>query len=483
MVLTVSRRFSIAVQCLTSFVVVSLLYLASVSTVRAEQGSVEQVSKEQSSTETDPQTSVPDLFVGLILKDRGPPALLLNQIDKHWHPGMIPMALEMMHFLRDSSTRERLKSILEKHTGEQLGDDLDVWYRWLWKQPENRHPHYAKFKSLLYENIDPVFAGYFDDQRTSTVRLDEIRWGGVQQDGIPPLRNPKMIVAGEADYLADTDVVFALKYGDDARAYPKRILAWHEMFVDNIDGVDYAGVYCTLCGAVIMYETVHDNVAHEMGTSGFLYRSNKVMYDRATQSLWNTTFGEPIVGPLVAKDIALQRSHIVTTTWGEWRRRHPDTTVLSLETGHRRNYDEGVAYQRYFATDELMFTVPDDDERLPNKAEILALQFPKKGEETVAIDAEFLSNNPVYEHDVGQQAVVVLTDKSGANRVYDRGDSSFVAFDGNDTITDAEGKTWRLDEAAIRSEEGQTLNRLPAHRAFWFGWVAVHPDTELVKSQ
>jgi len=313
----------------------------------------------------DEQANAPDLFVGLLLRDRGSPAILLDRIDANWQSGMIPMALETLHFMRRSSTTDRLLEILEKHTGKSFGMDIDSWYHWLWKQPENRHPHYAKFKSLLYRNIDPKFAEYFSDERQTTVRLDEIRWGGVKQDGIPPLRNPKMIAAADADYLNDSDVVFALKYGDDARAYPKRILAWHEMFVDEIDGVEYAGVYCTLCGAVILYYTRHKDIDHALGTSGFLYRSNKVMYDQETQSLWNTTFGEPIVGPLVGKDIALNRSHVITTTWGEWKRRHPETRVLSLETGHVRNYDEGVAYQQYFATDELMFTVPDTDERIP----------------------------------------------------------------------------------------------------------------------
>jgi len=426
------------------------------------------------------QANVPDLFVGLVLRDRGSPAIMLERIDNNWHPGMIPMALETLHFMRGSSTADRLLEILEKHSEQSYGMDIDSWYHWLWKQPENRHPHYAKFKSLLYRNLDPKFAEYFDDTRKTTVRLDEIRWGGVKQDGIPPLRNPKMVAATNAGYLADTDVVFALKYGDDARAYPKRILAWHEMFVDKIDGVEYAGVYCTLCGALILYHTLHNNENHALGTSGFLYRSNKVMYDQQTQSLWNTTFGEPIVGPLVDKGIALQRNHVITTTWGEWKRRHPETTVLSLDTGHSRNYDEGVAYQRYFATDELMFTVPETDDRLANKAEILALQFPQQGTQTVAIHDEFLIKNPVYQHKVGQQSVVILTDSSGANRVYDAADIIFTDYNGDHQVTDEENRVWRLSEATLTADDGRTLERLPAHRAFWFGWFAVHPDTELI---
>jgi len=100
-------------------------------------------------------------------------------------------------------------------------------------------------------------------------------------------------------------------------------------------------------------------MSYTLGTSGFLYRSNKLMYDKQTQSLWNTLWGEPVIGPLSEKDIKLERMSVVTTTWGEWRRRHPKTKVLSLETGHERDYAEGVAYRDYFATDQLMFPVPE----------------------------------------------------------------------------------------------------------------------------
>lgn len=428
-----------------------------------------------------PDEEIPALFVGLLTGQSGNPQALIELIDANWHPGMIPMVLETYRFTRDMKISKGLFDVLEKRTGQTFRFNHDAWNQWLWKQPEQRHPAYASFKSWLYRNIDPKFGGYFDDARKSTVRLDEIRWGGVKQDGIPPLRNPKMINASDADYLADGDEVFAVKYGDDARAYPKRILAWHEMFVDTIDGVEYAGVYCTLCGAVILYKTNFNGVRHQLGTSGFLYRSNKVMYDADTQTLWNTTRGVPVVGPLVDKGIALERSFVVTTTWGEWRRRHPKTQVLSLDTGHKRDYDEGVAYKGYFGTDELMFEVPGEDDRLANKAEILALQFPDAPDDTMAISADFLKGMPVYRTTLGKHELVVLTDPSGANRVYESDGVEFSSYDGDATVTDTTNRQWNLTEAKLVSADGKELVRVPAHRAFWFGWRAVHADTRLIK--
>ena len=350
----------------------------------------------------------------------------------------------------------------------------------MWTQDPKLHPQYALFKSRLYGLIDRRFIDYFDVDRTARIRLDEVRWGGVRQDGIPPLRSPKMIGVEEVTYLEDDHVVFGLSVAGDARAYPKRILAWHEMFVDVVGGVPVAGVYCTLCGSMILYKTTHDGVTHEMGTSGFLFRSNKLMYDRATQSLWNTIWGTPVIGPLADQDIALERLSVVTTTWGEWKRRHPESSVLSLATGHLRDYSEGAAYRDYFATEDLMFSVPSLDGRLKNKDEVVGLLFSDHVDKPLAVSAEFLERNPVYHDRLGDLNLVILTDSSGANRVYTSEAVEFVSWDGHLTAIDKTGREWRMSEDSLESDDGAVLHRLPAHRAFWFGWYSAYPHTRLV---
>ena len=226
-----------------------------------------------------------------------------------------------------------------------------------------------------------------------------------------------------------------------------------------------------------MYQTKFNGVHHELGTSGFLYRSNKVMYDHGTKSCWSTLHGEPVVGPLVGKGIKLKRRYLVTTTWGEWKARHPSTTVLSLQTGHRCDYGEGVAYRSYFATDKLMFTVPQIDKRLLNKDEVLAL---RSKDEQVAIAIKFLAKKGVHHDKIGEQKIVVLSNRSGTSRAYDVGETTFTSWNGKTQAIDSSGKKWTVLEDSLVSD-GKKFERIPSHNAFWFGWVSQFPDTRLVK--
>jgi Protein of unknown function (DUF3179) len=404
----------------------------------------------------------------------------LAKVIAQWRDGYAPMLLEMMGLMASSYTESLALEHLMLVSKVQVRDS-NALYRWVWGQNFAPHPDYAEFKARLYEVIDPQFREYFENRPQTSIRLDEIRWGGVRRDGIPPLKNPKMLSAAEATYLGDQDIVFGVAIDGDVRAYPKRILAWHEMFKDRIAGRELNGVYCTLCGAMILYDTTVRGVQHELGTSGFLYRSNKLMYDHATKSMWSTLNGAPVVGPLVGKGIVLPSLFVVTSTWGEWKKRHPGTRVLSLDTGHERDYAEGAAYRSYFATDNLMFGVPKIDKRLPNKAEILALRFNEAPAQQLAIAADFLARNPVYHDRLGKQALVVMTDASGANRVYETKGKRFTAYDQGSLAKDQDGGVWKLEEARLAGPGGASLNRLSAHRAFWFGWHSAYPATRLVK--
>ena len=406
---------------------------------------------------------------------------ILNHLSDTWEDGYIPMLLDVVYFTRRRVNHRPIINLIEEKTGEKFGDDIYSWFEWMWNKEPQILSNQGDWMAEIYKNIDPRFEKYFKNRtESSLIRLDEVRWGGVHQDGIPPLRGPKMLNADEANYLADDNIVFGISINGDHRAYPKRILAWHEMFVDEIGGESIAGVYCTLCGTVIAYNTKFNGKNYNLGTSGFLYRSNKLMYDKATQSLWNTIEGKPVIGPLSNSNIELASHSVVTTTWGEWKKLHPSTKVLSLKTGHQRNYSEGFAYQEYFSTDNLMFNVPELDHRLLNKDEVLIVRADEYKNDPLAISADFLSLNPVYHDQIGKTKFVVITDKSGGNRVYESNDYHFKEIK-DETVKDDKGVTWQIEEEKLITSDGRVLKRLPYHRIFWFAWYNTFKNTHLVK--
>ena len=415
----------------------------------------------------------------------------LRQIGAQWQVGYAGIIWDLARFVRPPGPQIfqffRLVDFLQHQTGQQFGADLARWHDWIWDQPYNPHPDYALFKGLLYSQIDPRFEAFFPRGAESIIRLDEIAWGGVAVNGIPPLEYPTRLDADAADYLSDDHIVFGIAIEDEARAYPKRILAWHEMALDSLGGVELTIVYCTLCGTVIPFESTADGRHLTFGTSGLLYRSNKLMFDHETGSLWNTFEGVPVVGSLVGSGVRLTPHAVVTTTWGEWRSRHPATTVLSLDTGYRRDYSEGAAYRGYFSTDELMFQVSETDDRLKNKEEVLVMRLDDPTiagkRRPLAITVRFLSNNRVFHHRFAGRSLVVVTSEHGANRVYDAQDIRFARHVDAQRVTDEAGRSWRVTEEGLMLESDSNVLRVrvPAQRAFWFGWYAQFPDTELIK--
>jgi hypothetical protein len=208
------------------------------------------------------------------------------------------------------------------------------------------------------------------------------------------------------------------------------------------------------------------------------------MFDEGTRSLWSTLEGKPVLGPLVDSGLTLNPESVVTTTWREWKRDHPDTTVLSMETGFRRNYSEGEAYRDYFSNDRLMFQVSKTDPKLKNKAEVVVMRLKAGDQEVpVAISVDLLKRQPVFHFEAAAQTFVVVTTPAGANRVYMAGDHQFDKMLPDGAVLDRRGARWRVTEEALVSQERpeQRAPRQAAQRAFWFGWHAQFPSTVLLK--
>jgi hypothetical protein len=364
----------------------------------------------------------------------------------------------------------RLVKALEKLTGASPGTAWADWMLWQEAHPEiGVIPGFAALQIRVYSLIDPNFQVFLSADVPHEIRLEEIAWGGVVKDGIPALTNPRLIAAQAATYLQPGDLVFGVAINGDVRAYPLRIMDWHEMFNDVIGGVPVSLAYCTLCGSGILFETLVAGHPRPFvfGSSGFLYRSNKLMYDTATHSLWNQFTGRPVVGPLTGSGIMLKTRPVVITTWADWKARHPSTRVLALDTGHRRDYSPGAAYARYFASPDLMFPTNVDQSKLKQKDYVFALR--SSGAE-MAWPLALFEGGAVINDRAGVIDLVLIGDAATRTvRAYRSEGLAFEKGPSPDRVTHA-GEVWQVTEDALLGPGGRMLSRLPGHVAYWFAW-------------
>jgi hypothetical protein len=364
-------------------------------------------------------------------------------------------------------------------TGAHPGSRWPDWYVWLGDHPEIPIPQgFATWKGELYgQRMDPQLKRFLDSSRPSRIRVELVQWGGVHVDGIPALVNPRFVSAAEATYLAAGEPVFGVEIAGDARAYPLRILDWHEMANDVVGGVPVALAYCTLCGAGVLYDARAGGRTFTFGSSGFLYESNKLMYDRQTDTLWNQLTGEPVNGSLAESGLTLKRLPVVVTSWERWKTAHPETRALDLHTGYDRDYTPGAAYGKYFASPNLMFPVWKRSKTLPEKTWVFALLV---GSSPKAYPLEALAREKVVDDTLGGTPVVLLADPGTQEvRAYERG--AFQFKPGKDALTPVgpDGRSWRATEEALLGPGGERLPRLPGHLAYWFGWFSFYPRTEV----
>jgi hypothetical protein len=264
-----------------------------------------------------------------------------------------------------------------------------------------------------------------------------IKSGGPPRDGIPSIDDPKFVTPAKADFMKDDDLVLSFTEGTTTRAYPLRILVWHEIVNETIAGRPILVTYCPLCGTAMIFNRKVAGEIRTFGVSGLLYQSDVLMYDRQSESLWSQLKMESVSGPLSGKELELLPSaHL---TWKAWKKKHPDGGVLSAATGHERNY-RGDAYASYFASPNTMFPVPRKRDELLDKAWVVGVIVAGK---PVAFPVSRLEKTREASHD-------------GVRLKYDP--ESRLA-----TASDAAGK------------------EIPTVTVFWFAWQAFYPQTTLWK--
>lgn len=307
--------------------------------------------------------------------------------------------------------------------------------------------------------------------------------GGVPKDGIPALTNPRFVAASEATYLSDDSRVIGVRIGNEVLAVPHNILWHHEIANLNRDGTAIAVTYCPLTGSSMAFDRSEVDGA-EFGVSGLLFKNNLVMYDRnAEESLWPQMNREAGCG--VRNEMPLPMRSVIEMTWEGWRTLHPNTKVVSANTGHSRNYrDSGYPYGNYEDPDNegLLFNMPIDDRR-PPKERVLGI--PTDG--GIALPFGELDAAPFHVAAVknGNRDVVFFWDRErqSAMAFLPEANGSMLAFEAreNGFVDRSTSSRWTVDGRAVSgSLQGTQLQPISeAYVAFWFAWAAFHPNTEL----
>ena len=326
--------------------------------------------------------------------------------------------------------------------------------------------------------------------------------GGPAPDGIPPIDEPRFDSVPEVDWLDDQEPVLALSIAGEHRAYPVQILMWHEIVNDQLAGVPIAVTYCPLCNSALVFDRrlVGPDGGERLvsfGTSGQLFNSDLLMYDRQTQSLWSQLIGLGVAGALTG--VELDRYPVQTVAFGDWREQNPDGQVLNRVTGVERNYGANP-YERYDEEDRVPFLFDGEiDERLPPKRRVVGVATPD-GSQAVAVDHDLLEQQGAVPFDLDGRALVAVM-VPGAASALDSGDISegrqvgatavldpvvdgrplTIEVDGS-TLRDAQtGTTWTLAGEAVQGPlEGTVLDGVAHTDPFWFAWAAFYPDTVLL---
>jgi len=266
------------------------------------------------------------------------------------------------------------------------------------------------------------------------IPVERILSGGPPKDGIPALTYPNVETAEVANHwLEDHDLILGVVVDGKARAYPVRILNWHEIVNDRIGQHTFVLSYCPLCGSGMAFDS-----NDLFGVSGMLYQSDVLLYDKKSQSLWSQLMMQAVAGPRTGEK--LQQIPIEHSSWLSWKTAHPDSSVLSRETGYHRDYSRNP-YAGYEDVSGTYFPIYNHDERLPAKTWVIGLSM---GRHHIAWKLDELK-------------------KSGSHQL-----------------------TWRQHRLAItvhgegvQIRDGESGKLLAVTRLYWFAWAAFHPDTEI----
>ncbi len=335
--------------------------------------------------------------------------------------------------------------------------------------------------------------GWNTNWNKHTVEYDELLSGGPPRDGIPSIDDPQFIGPAEAgEWLADIEPVIALEINGEARAYPLQVMTWHEITNDTVGGVPVAVTFCPLCNSAITFDRRFNGDVFEFGTSGLLRKSDLVMYDRTTETLWQQFTGEGIIGDLAGEQLDFVPSSLIS--FADFKAAYPEGEVLSRDTGFSRRYGENP-YMGYDAigNSPFLYSGPTDG-RLPAMERVVTVPLANAD---VAYPLSILSEvGVINDTQAGQDMVVFHTpgtssalgaksiaaaEDVGATGIFNpnvNGQKLTFKKNGDQIIDEKTGSTWNVvGQATDGPLAGTQLESVVHADHFWFSWAAFKPDT------
>ncbi|MDA0351507.1 MAG: DUF3179 domain-containing (seleno)protein [Chloroflexi bacterium] len=407
-------------------------------------------------------------------------AELLQQIAESGDPRFVAPLIDMLWI--DLGWDRWVAEALTAITGLKFPDAYG-WSAWIAAERPSLPNGYLTWKGHLLSLVDDRFTDLLSADLRLGVRPEELIWSRTAIDEQVPLVAPKTVHRVEERYLLPFDVVYGVFLNGEAHAYPERILGWHEVVTDEVGGRPLVVTHCVPCGGAVAYNaTASDGVAYEFGNSGLVYHSRRLFYDHQTQSLWDQLTGDAIAGDAFAAGASLSTVPLLRTTWAEWAGRHPNTTVLSLDTGVVRNYDAGAALVEDQSTDAPLFPAPaSNDASIAPKDRVIGVQL---GGAARAYSVAAVEAAGIVHDAVGGQSVVLVSRGPGLGvAVYEEYDITFSYLQGalaGLELVDTAGERWFLDEAEVVSViDSRQRNAIPGRLAYWFAWSDAFPDTTL----
>ncbi len=335
-------------------------------------------------------------------------------------------------------------------------------------------------------NVGPNNLGGNANSNDWLVPINEVFDGGPGKDGIPALENSELTTpeVAEATYLDPLDLVIGYKSGDEVRAYPHKILDWHEIANDKINGENVAITYCPLTGTAIGWNRELSSGLTTFGVSGFLFNTNLIPFDRKTDSNWSQMLLKSVNGTLIGSEI--ETFQVVETTWFNWKTMYPDTKVLSTNTGFQRNYNRFPYGDYKTNNNNILFPFSPQDPRLPNKDRVHGIII--NGKAKVYPIKSFNNDVTIIEDSFEGRDLVIVGSitRNFANSfesvLHDGTKLSFTALQDAKSVVmeDSEGNQWDIFGIAVNGpRQGQRLNPTQSFIGYWFSWGAFYPNPEI----